>query len=223
MLRLRDIPIEKRLLHMSLRHGSRSSLRKQPTAMGHPVTQMVAGDTADVVPDALSECLTLLHPRVCTGQATTKLLHHMPLGVSTPIPSDSTALSCSNVLGRREWPAGREGNQDVWPNTERCLWSGCGLLRRRTEQAWDRWGRIRHLAETRGFRILIPNPLPPPPPTSADAHSSADACLSLQKVQGREANRRRHRLIEPTTKAWCQIPPPSPPDPQSFRRRLSPM
>ena len=29
---------------------------------------------------------------------------------------------------------------------------------------------------------------------SADAHGSADACLSLQKVQGREANRRRHWL-----------------------------
>ena len=27
------------------------------------------------------------------------------------------------------------------------------------------------------------------------------------RVQGREANRRRHRLIEPTTKALCQTPP----------------
>ena len=54
-----------------------------------------------------------------------------------------------------------------------------------------------------------------PPPSrkvdargSADARSSADACLSWQKVQGREANRRRHRLTEPTTKALCQAPPP---------------
>ena len=43
---------------------------------------------------------------------------------------------------------------------------------------------------------------------SADARSSADACLSQQKVQGREANRRRHRLTEPTTKALCQPSPP---------------
>ena len=47
---------------------------------------------------------------------------------------------------------------------------------------------------------------------SADARSSADACLSWQKVQGREANRRRHRLTEPTTKALCQTPPLGPPD-----------
>ena len=40
-----------------------------------------------------------------------------------------------------------------------------------------------------------------------DAHGSADACLSQQKVQGLEANRRRHRLTEPTTKALCQPPP----------------
>ena len=39
---------------------------------------------------------------------------------------------------------------------------------------------------------------------SADTRSSAEACLSWQKVQGREANRRRHRLTEPTTKALCQ-------------------
>ena len=43
---------------------------------------------------------------------------------------------------------------------------------------------------------------------SADARSSTDACLSWQKVQRREANRRRHRLTEPTTKALCQPPPP---------------
>ena len=43
----------------------------------------------------------------------------------------------------------------------------------------------------------------------ADARSSTDACLSQQKVQRREANRRRHRLTEPTTKALCQPPPPS--------------
>ena len=43
---------------------------------------------------------------------------------------------------------------------------------------------------------------------SADARSSADACLSWQKVQGREANRRRHRLTKPTTKTLCQTPPP---------------
>ena len=42
-----------------------------------------------------------------------------------------------------------------------------------------------------------------------DPPPSADACLSWQKVQGREANRRRHRLTEPTTKALCQPPPPS--------------
>ena len=45
----------------------------------------------------------------------------------------------------------------------------------------------------------------PPPPT---ARSSTDACLSWQKVQRREANRRRHRPTEPTTKALCQPPPP---------------
>ena len=28
------------------------------------------------------------------------------------------------------------------------------------------------------------------------------------EVQGREANKRRHRLTEPTTKALCQPPPP---------------
>ena len=42
---------------------------------------------------------------------------------------------------------------------------------------------------------------------SADARSSVDACLSWQKVQRREASRRRHRLTEPTTKALCQTPP----------------
>ena len=58
----------------------------------------------------------------------------------------------------------------------------------------------------------------PPPPRqvdasgSADARSSADARLSWQKVQGREANRRRHGLTEPTTKALCQPPPLGPPD-----------
>ena len=45
---------------------------------------------------------------------------------------------------------------------------------------------------------------------SADTRSSADAGLSWQKVQGREANRRRHRLTEPITKALCQPPPPPP-------------
>ena len=34
----------------------------------------------------------------------------------------------------------------------------------------------------------------------------------LQKVQRREANRRRHRLTEPTTKALCQTPPPGRPN-----------
>ena len=47
--------------------------------------------------------------------------------------------------------------------------------------------------------------------SSADARSSTDACLSWQKVQRREANRRRHRLTEPTTKALCQPTPPPPP------------
>ena len=45
---------------------------------------------------------------------------------------------------------------------------------------------------------------------SADAGSSADACLSQQKVQRREANGRCHRLTEPTPKALCQPPPPLP-------------
>ena len=31
-----------------------------------------------------------------------------------------------------------------------------------------------------------------------------------EKVQRREANRRRHRLTEPTPKALCQAPPPPP-------------
>ena len=44
-------------------------------------------------------------------------------------------------------------------------------------------------------------------PGSVDARSSADACLSQQKVQGREANRRRQRPTEPTPKALCQTPP----------------
>ena len=44
--------------------------------------------------------------------------------------------------------------------------------------------------------------------SNADAGSSAGSCLSKQKVQGQEANRRRHRLAEPTTKALCQPPPP---------------
>ena len=42
----------------------------------------------------------------------------------------------------------------------------------------------------------------------ADAGSSTDACLLQQKFERREANRRRHRLTEPTTKALCQTPPP---------------
>ena len=45
-------------------------------------------------------------------------------------------------------------------------------------------------------------------PRQGDVRGGADACLSWQKVQGREANRRRHRLTEPTTKALCQPPPP---------------
>ena len=53
-------------------------------------------------------------------------------------------------------------------------------------------------------------PRPPPPSGSADARSSADACLSWQRAQGREANRRRHRPTEPTPKALCQSPPPPP-------------
>ena len=57
--------------------------------------------------------------------------------------------------------------------------------------------------------------LPPPPPPGrwmpVRTCSSADACLSWQKVQRREANRRRHRLTKPTTKALCQPPPPSAP------------
>ena len=32
--------------------------------------------------------------------------------------------------------------------------------------------------------------------------------ITKQQVQGREANRRRHRLTEPTTKALCQPPTP---------------
>ena len=54
---------------------------------------------------------------------------------------------------------------------------------------------------------------------SADARSSADACLSWQKVQRREANRRRHRPTEPTTRALCRTPPP--PD-GPFRGRQGP-
>ena len=47
--------------------------------------------------------------------------------------------------------------------------------------------------------------------------SSTDACSSWQKVQGREANRRCHRLTEPTIKALCQPPPPPPhPRPDNF-------
>ena len=66
---------------------------------------------------------------------------------------------------------------------------------------------------------------PPPPPRqgdargSADARSSAGAGLSQQKVQRREANRRRHRLTQPTTKALCQPPMPcaNPPPPPCER------
>ena len=58
-----------------------------------------------------------------------------------------------------------------------------------------------------------PSKHPPPPPWiptqgQGDARGSADASFSWQKVQGREANRCRHRLTEPTTKALCQPPPP---------------
>ena len=77
-------------------------------------------------------------------------------------------------------------------------------------------------------------PPPPPPPSGedamdrrcilqsslgkGDAHGSADACVSWQKVQGREANRRCHRPTEPTPKALCQTPrPPSPPPPPPRR------
>ena len=38
-------------------------------------------------------------------------------------------------------------------------------------------------------------------------------CLSWQKVERREANRRRHRLTEPTTEALWQPPPPPDPPP----------
>ena len=51
----------------------------------------------------------------------------------------------------------------------------------------------------------------PPPPRQGDARGSADSGLSWHKVQGREANRRRHGLTEPTTKALCQTPRPPPP------------
>ena len=62
-----------------------------------------------------------------------------------------------------------------------------------------------------GQKLHSGSPAPPPRQGdacgSADARSSADAGLSQQKVQRREANRRRHRLTEPTTKALCQAPP----------------
>ena len=61
--------------------------------------------------------------------------------------------------------------------------------------------------------FLLPSGFPPRQGDvrgSADARSSADACLSKQKVQRREANRRRHRPTEPTTRAVCH-PPPLPP------------
>ena len=51
---------------------------------------------------------------------------------------------------------------------------------------------------------------PPPPPRQGDARGSAEAGLSWQKVQRREANRRCHRLTEPTPKALCLTPPPPP-------------
>ena len=43
----------------------------------------------------------------------------------------------------------------------------------------------------------------------ADARSSTGACLSSQKVQGREANRRRHRQFNPISQLG--LPPPSAP------------
>ena len=50
------------------------------------------------------------------------------------------------------------------------------------------------------------------PPRKVDARGSAGARSStdarLQKIRRREANGRRHRLTEPTTKALCQPPPP---------------
>ena len=45
--------------------------------------------------------------------------------------------------------------------------------------------------------------IPPPPGRGMPAAVRMPVC------QGREANRRRHRLPEPTTKALCQTPPPS--------------
>ena len=56
----------------------------------------------------------------------------------------------------------------------------------------------------------------PTPPRQGHARSSAHdrsspgACLSWQKIQGREANRRCHRLTEPTTKALREPHPPTP-------------
>ena len=74
------------------------------------------------------------------------------------------------------------------------------------------WALIRPSGENAMGRSCILDPPPPPRQGdargSADARSSTDACLSWQKVQGREANRRRHRVTERTTKALCQPPPP---------------
>ena len=45
-----------------------------------------------------------------------------------------------------------------------------------------------------------------PPPRQGDARSSTDARLSWQKVQGREANRRRHRLTALGTTSLSTAP-----------------
>ena len=53
---------------------------------------------------------------------------------------------------------------------------------------------------------------------SADARSGTDAGLLWQKVQRREANRRRHRLTEPTKALSPYNPPPPPPyEPEQSR------
>ena len=66
---------------------------------------------------------------------------------------------------------------------------------------WTPWAEV---------AFWIPPPRQGDARGSADARSSTDACLSWQKVQRREANRRRHRLTELTTKTLCQPPLPHP-------------
>ena len=54
--------------------------------------------------------------------------------------------------------------------------------------------------------------LDPPPPQAVRMPAAVQMpSLSWQKVQRREANRRRHRPTEPTPKALCQPPPPPAP------------